>query len=77
MFEQKFSRAEAARSLDIDTNKITHWMKEYEQDSDSQAFRGNGKLTPEQDEIRQLRAKVRKLEIDKNILKEATPLIPI
>jgi len=52
-------------------------MKEYEQDSDSQAFRGNGKLTPEQDEIRQLRAKVRKLEIDKNILKEATPLIPI
>ncbi len=47
-------------------------MKEHEQDNDGQAFRGNGKLTPEQEEIRQLRAKVRQLEMDKNILKEAT-----
>jgi transposase len=70
--DQKFSRAEAARSLDINPNMITRWMKEYEQDSDGQAFRGNGKLTPEQEEIRQLRAKVRQLEMDKNILKEAT-----
>jgi transposase len=31
-----------------------------------------GKLTPEQEEIRQLRSKVRQLEMDKNILKEAT-----
>jgi transposase len=47
-------------------------MKVHEQDNDGQAFRGNGKLTPEQEEIRQLRAKVRQLEMDKNILKEAT-----
>lgn len=70
--DQKFSRAEAARSLEINPNLITRWMKEYEQDNDGQAFRGNGKLTPEQEEIRQLKAKVRQLEMDKNILKEAT-----
>jgi len=70
--DQKFSRAEAARSLGINPNMITRWMKEYEQDSDGQAFRGNGKLTPEQEENRQLRAKIRQLEMDKKILKEAT-----
>jgi transposase len=56
----------------VDPNLITRWIKEYEQDNDGQAFRGNGKLTPEQEEIRQLKVKVRQLEMDKNILKEAT-----
>lgn len=70
--DQKFSRAEAARNLGINPNLMTRWMKEYEEDNDGQAFRGNGKLTPEQEEIRQLRAKVRQLEMDKSILKEAT-----
>jgi transposase len=70
--EQQYTRAEAARSLEINPNLITRWIKEHEQDNDGQAFRGNGKLTPEQEEIRQLKAKVRQLEMDKNILKEAT-----
>jgi transposase len=47
---------------------ITRWIKEHEQDNDGQALRGNGKLTPEQEEIRQLKAKVCQLEMDKNIL---------
>jgi transposase len=70
--EQQYTRAEAARSLEINPNLITRWLKENEQDNNGQVFRGNGKLTPEQEEIRQLKAKVRQLEMDKNILKEAT-----
>jgi transposase len=70
--EQQYTQTEAARSLDIAPNLITRWIKESEQDNDGQAFRGNGKLTPEQEEIRQLKAKVRQLEMDKKILKEAT-----
>jgi transposase len=69
--EQQYTRAETARSLEINPNLITRWIKENEQDNNGQAFRGNGKLTPEQEEIRQLKAKVRQLEMDKNILKEA------
>ena len=72
VLNQQYTRSEAARSLEVNPNLITRWIKEYEQDNDGQAFRGNGKLTPEQEEIRQLKAKVRQLEIDKNILKEAT-----
>jgi transposase len=58
VLEQQYTRVGAARSLEINPNMITHWIKEYEQDNDGHAFRGNGKLTPEQEEIRQLKAKV-------------------
>jgi len=46
--EQQYTQTEAARSLDISPNLITRWIKENEQDNNGQAFRGNGKLTPEQ-----------------------------
>jgi transposase len=38
------------------------------------AFRGNGKLTSEQGEIRKLKSQVKQLEMEKRILKEATVL---
>ncbi len=69
--DQGYTRAEAARSLDISANMPTRWIKEHESD-DGQAFRGNGKLTPEQEEIRRLKAQVKQLELEKRILKEAT-----
>ena len=74
VLEQQYTRAEAARILELNPNSITRWIKEHEheQDNDGQAFRGNGKLTPEQEEIRALKAKVRQLEMEKKILKEAT-----
>ena len=31
---------------------VRRWIKEYQADDDGQAFRGNGKLTPEQEEVR-------------------------
>ena len=71
VLEQGYSRAEAARSLDINANMLGRWVKEY-QDDDGQAFRGNGVLTPEQEEIRQLKAQVKRLEMEKSILKKAT-----
>jgi transposase len=37
-----------------------------------QAFRGNGKLTEEQLEIRRLREEVKRLTMEKDILKKAT-----
>jgi len=46
-------------------------VKEYQED-ESQAFRGNGNLTPEQEEIRQLKEENRQLKMEKEILKKAT-----
>ena len=69
--EQGYSRAEAARSLGINANMLCRWVNE-DQTGDGQAFRGNGKLTPDQEEIRELKARVKRLQMEKDILKKAT-----
>ena len=71
VLEQGYSRTEAARSLDINANMLGRWVKELQSDN-GQAFRGNGKLTPEQEEIRTLKAQVKRLQMEKDILKKAT-----
>ncbi len=50
---------------------LGRWVKKHQAD-DGQAFRGNGKLTPEKEEIRKLKAQVKRLEMEKDILKKAT-----
>ena len=69
--EQGYSQAEAARSLDLNPNMLGRWVKEHKTE-DGQAFRGNGKLTPEQEELRALKAQVKRLQMEKDILKKAT-----
>ena len=69
--EQNYSQAEAARNLGINPNMLGRWIKEADNE-DGQAFRGNGKLTPEQEEIRQLKAQVKRLEMEREVLKKAT-----
>ena len=69
--DQKYRLSEAARSLGINSNMLGRWIKELETD-DGLAFRGNGKLTPNQEEIKKLKAQVKKLEMETNIFKKAT-----
>ncbi len=57
VIDQGYSREEADRSLRIGTPMLSHWAREYQADSDGQALRGHGKLTPEQTKIGQLKAK--------------------
>ena len=71
VLEQGYSRSEAARSLDIKPDLVGRWVREHQAD-DGQAFRGNGKLTEDQREIRKLKAQVKRLEMEKSILKKAT-----
>jgi len=71
VLEQNYSQAEAARNLGINAQMLGRWVKELEND-DSGAFRGNGKLSPEQQEIRDLKSKVKRLEMEKEILKKAS-----
>ena len=69
--EQGYKQSEAARSLGIHAQMLGRWLKEAGTD-EGQAFRGNGKLTPEQEENRRLKAQVKRLEMEKEILKKAT-----
>ena len=71
VIDQEYSRAEAARNLGINSNMLGRWVKEHQAD-DGQAFRGNGKLTAEQEEIKNLKAQVKRLQMEREILKKAT-----
>jgi len=68
----KDTATEISRNLEINASMLRRWMKEYQRDDAGQSFRGNGKLTPEQEEIRKLKIQIKRLEMEKRILKEAT-----
>jgi len=71
VLDQGFTIAEAVRSLGIRANMLGRWIKESRAGNDGQAFRGNGKLTPEQEEIRRLTIENKQLKLERQILKEA------
>ena len=69
--DQGFTIAEAARSLGIRANILGRWIRERQADNNGQAFRGNGKLTPELEGIRRLKIENKQLKLERQILKEA------
>ena len=71
VLDQGFTIAEASRSLEIRANMLGRWIKEGQVDNNGQAFRGNGKLTPDQEEIRRLKIENKQLKLERQILKEA------
>ena len=73
VLEQGYSQAEAARNLGINSNMLSRWISQLQDDSQNgEAFRGNGSQSPEQKEINALRKKVKQLEQEREILKKAT-----
>ena len=62
--------ADVARQLGLHQATIYRWISEFKKDGE-QAFPGKGNLKPDDDELRQLRKKVRDLEEENAILKKA------
>ena len=71
ILEQKLSVAEVARRLDVGENLLHTWKKAVLADG-TKAFPGSGHLTPQEEEIRKLKAEVKRLEAERDILKKAT-----
>jgi transposase len=56
--------------LGINVNMLRRWKQEYTTHG-AAGFPGNGRLTPEQEELRQLRDEVKRLRMERDILKKA------
>lgn len=67
--EQGYTCAEAARSLGISSSMLSRWVRE-SLESEINAFRGHGKLSSEQLEIRRLQEENKRLKMEKEILKK-------
>lgn len=68
--DQNLNIAEASRNLGVSDQMLGRWIKE-EENENGQASRGNGKMTLDQEEIRKLKAQVKRLEMEREILKKA------
>jgi transposase len=68
--EQGYSVAEACRSLDICESLLRSWMTAL-QEKGADAFPGNGRLSPQEEEVRRLRAENKRLLMEREILKKA------
>ena len=69
--EKGYSVAEAARSLDVGETLLRAWKQTLEQGGE-QAFPGKGNLPAIEEELRQLRAENKRLQMERDILKKAT-----
>lgn len=63
--------AEVARRLGVTGNLLHSWKKAVLKKG-ANAFPGSGQLTPVEEELRRLRADVKRLEVERDILKKAT-----
>ena len=69
--EQGRSLAEVARDLGLGESLLRSWEQALAAEGE-QAFPGNGKLPPLEEELRRLRAENQRLRMERAILKRAT-----
>jgi len=69
--EQGYKVSEAARNLGIHHSSLRRWKKQFETNG-NQAFPGKGHMSPEKEELYQLHKEVKRLRMEREILKKAT-----
>jgi len=71
MVRDGVSKAEVGRRLGVNDGVIHNWVRALESDG-SVAFPGNGKLKPEDDELRKAQKRIRELEEEISFLKKTS-----
>lgn len=74
VLDQGYSIAEAVKSLGVGESALRRWVEQLEQERDGVTPKAKA-LTPEQQRIQELEARVNRLEREKAILKKATALL--
>lgn len=69
--DQRLSVAEVARRLGVSESRLHEWKKAVRTNG-TDAFPGSGHQTPIEEENRRLRAEVKRLEMERDVLKKAT-----
>lgn len=73
--EQGYSIRQAAESMGVGKSTLDKWVRQYRQEKQGLTPDGSKALTPEQQEIQQLKKRIKQLELEKDILKQASVLL--
>jgi len=74
VLDQGYSITEASRSLDVGETALRRWVEQLQQERDGTTPKSKA-LTPDQQRIQELEARIKRLEDEKRILKKATALL--
>lgn len=74
VLDQGYSVREAAKAMGVGKSTLDKWVRQLREERDGKSPKASP-MTPEQCKIRELEAKIRKIEREKDILKKATALL--
>ena len=74
VLDQNYTVAAAASSMDVGLSTITRWVKQLRDKRQGKIPKASP-ITPEQIEIRELKKKLQRIEMENDILKKATALL--
>tara|TARA_Y100001973_G_C5194004_1_gene332935 strand:+ start:1574 stop:1882 length:309 start_codon:yes stop_codon:yes gene_type:complete len=74
VLDQGYSHIEAARSLGLVESALRRWVRQLQEERQGVTPKSKA-LTPEQQKIQELEARIDRLEREKTILKKATALL--
>lgn len=72
--DQGYSNKEAAEAMDVGYSTLGKWVKQLREERAGKAPQASP-MTPEQIEIRELKKRIERLEMEKDILKKASALL--
>lgn len=74
VLDQGYSNQEAAQAMGVGYSTIAKWVKQLRDERAGKAPKAMP-MTPEQIEIRELKKRIERIELEKDILKKATALL--
>jgi transposase len=75
VLDQGYSIAQACEAMGVGKTAMRRWVRQLESERGGSTPVASKALTPEQQRIQELEAQIRRIEREKNILKEATALL--
>ncbi len=72
--DQNYTVSDAAKAMDVGLSTMTEWFKQLRDERQGKTPKASP-ITPEQIEIRELRKKRQRIEIENEILEKATALL--
>lgn len=72
--DQGYTHEEAAKAMGVGYSTIGKWVKQLKEERQGKSPQASP-MTPEQIEIRELKKRIERIELEKEILKKATALL--